>query len=97
MNLMSDVKLVRLTSGEEILCTFKSETPDGIIIEDATVIIPTQERNIGLAPWMPYAETDGMFIKKDIIAFIIEPVKQLAEQFNSIHSKIVTPSQKIVY
>lgn len=94
---MSEVKLVRLTSGEEILCTFKSESPDGITIEDVTVIIPTENRNIGLAPWMPYAQTDGMFIKKDYVAFILDPVEQLAEQHRSIHSKIVTPSQKIVY
>lgn len=94
---MSDVKLVRLSSGEELLCAMKSETVDGITIEDVTVIIPTENRNIGLAPWMPYAETDGMFIKKDYVAFIIDPVDQLAEQHRSIHSKILTPNQKIVY
>ena len=94
---MNEVKIVRMNSGEEVLCTIKSMDDQSVTIEDPTIIIPTQDRNIGLAPWMPYAETDGMFIKKDIIAFIIEPVMQLAEQFNSIHSKIVTPSQKIVY
>lgn len=94
--MMNNVKLVRLHSGEELLCTLIAESSDGITIEDITVIIPTQDRNIGLAPWMPYAETDGMFIKKDYVAFIIEPVEQLAEQYRSIHSRIITPTQKIV-
>ena len=93
---MSDIKLVRLHSGEEILCTITSMTRDNIIIEDITVIIPTQDRNIGLAPWMPYAETNGMTIKLDYVAFIEDPVEQLTEQYRSIHSKIVTPTQKIV-
>ena len=93
---MSDIKLVRLHSGEEILCTVTSMTRDNIIIEDVTVIIPTQDRNIGLAPLMPYAETNGMSIKLDYIAFMIEPVEQLAEQYRSIHSKIITPSTTIV-
>lgn len=93
---MSDIKLVRLHSGEEILCTITSMNRDNIVIEDVTVIIPTEDRNIGLAPWMPYAQTNGMSIKTDYVAFTVEPHPQLAEQYRSIHSKIITPPTSIV-
>ena len=96
MNLMSEVKLMRLNSGEEILCTIISQDEKQVRIEDPTVIIPTEDRNIGLAPWMPYAQTNGMAIKADYIAFTVEPHPQLAEQYRSIHSKIITPSTTIV-
>ncbi len=93
---MNDVKIVRLTSGEEILCTVSNETESHITMEDPTIIIPTQDRNIGLAPWLPYAESDKVTIRRDAVVFIVDPVNQLAEQYRSIHSKIITPSQKIV-
>ena len=94
--MMNDVKLVRLTSGEEVLCTLVKEGADTITITEPTVIIPTQERSIALAPWMPYAITDKMEINRTSVAFIIEPVEQLAAQYNEIHSKIITPNQKII-
>jgi len=93
---MSEVKLMRLNSGEEILCTIISQDEKQARIEDPTVIIPTEDRNIGLAPWMPYAQTNGMVIKTDYIAFTVEPHPQLAEQYRSIHSKIITPPTSIV-
>lgn len=93
---MNDVKIVRLTSGEELLCTIVDETQDSITIGDPTIIIPTQDRNIGLAPWLPYAESEKVTVRRDSVVFIIAPVEQLAEQYRSIHSKIITPSQKIV-
>ena len=93
---MSNVKIVRMTSGEEILCTIVKEDANNILIEDPTIIIPTQDRNIGLAPWMPYADTAKISIKQTFVAFIVDPVEQLAEQYRSIHSKIITPNQRIV-
>ncbi len=97
MDTMNDVKLVRITSGEEVLCTIiKDEAADYITIAQPTIIIPTQDRSIALAPWMPYAKTDTMDISRSAIAFIIEPVEQLATQYNEIHSKILVPNQKII-
>lgn len=93
---MNEVTIVRMTSGEEVLCTIKESTADHMIIENPTVIIPTPDRNIGLAPWMPYAETDTITIKQSFVAFTVTPVEQLATQYNQIHSKIITPNQKII-
>ncbi len=93
---MNDVKIVRLTSGEELLCTIVDETTNEVTIGDPTIIIPTQDRNIGLAPWLPYAESEKVTVRRDCIVFTVDPVEQLAEQYRSIHSKIITPSQKIV-
>jgi hypothetical protein len=92
---MEEIKIVRMTSGEEVLCNIKAIDRDNIIIEDPTVIIPTQDNSIGLAPWMPYGKTEEMVIKQEFIAFMIDPVDELAEQYRSIHSKIVMPNRNI--
>jgi hypothetical protein len=96
MNMMNDIKLIRLNSGEEILCTIIYQDDRLVRIEDPTIIIPTEDRNIALAPWMPYAQTQSMAIRSDFIAFTVDPHPQLAEQYRSIHSKIITPSTSIV-
>lgn len=93
---MNEVKIVRLTSGEELLCTVASMDEHTIVIEDPTIIIPTQDRNIGLAPWLPYAESDRVEMRRKSVMFMVDPVAQLAEQYRSIHSKIITPNQSIV-
>ena len=92
---MNDVVIMRLNSGEEVLCTVE-RIDGGWNVFDPTIIIPTPERNIGLAPWMPYAKTEKLTIMDNAIAFFATPVEQLANQYKSIHSKIITPSQSIV-
>lgn len=93
---MNNVKIVRLTTGEEILCTIVEENATYIVIADPTIILPTQDRNIGLAPWLPYGVTDKIEFRKECVMFVIDAVGQLAEQYRSIHSKIITPNQRIV-
>jgi mRNA degradation ribonuclease J1/J2 len=90
---MHTVYLVRLTSGEEILCN-KQETPTSYILLNPTVIIPTQGKNIGLAPWLPYAKNERIELEKQFVVFITEPVEALAQQYNEIHSNIILPPIK---
>lgn len=94
--MLNDIKIVRMNSGEEVICEIKEMSDTDLTIENPTIIIPTQDRNIGLAPWMPYAKTDKMTIQRSFVAFMVDPVDALANQYKSIHSKIITPTQSIV-
>ena len=54
------IKLVRLSSGEELIGDVK-ETHDGITLSDAIILIPAGEGKIGFMPFMPYTEaSDGI-------------------------------------
>lgn len=88
-------QIVRLSSGEEILCDLLV-TGDSYIMKDPTIIIPTGDGNIGLARWMPYAESKVVTVSKKFVAFIVEPVPQLASNYNAMVSPIVLPSKDIV-
>ena len=90
------IKLIRLTSGEEIIADV-TEAAGGYHIEDVSIILPT-ENGIGLADLMPYSKMNEQktFIKESSVLFVTEPVDGLAEQYKSIHSKIVTPPRKII-
>ena len=101
---MATIKIVRLTSGEELICNVITDarTEDGqnaIRVEDVAILIPTQSNSLGLAPFMAYsnASTDGLIIKHDHIMFTADPVDGLQKQYENMFSKIITPSpQKII-
>ena len=50
------VKLIRLVSGEELLCDVTSEEESSVTIKDVLIMVPTGEGKIGVAEYMPYTE-----------------------------------------
>jgi hypothetical protein len=93
---MSDLKLVRLSSGEEIVGVV-TRTDETTTIVDGYNLISTKEGRIGFIPFMQYTKAaEGVEIPNQFVMFVIEPAEQLAEQIKSMKSDIVTPSKKIV-
>lgn len=94
---MSEVKIVRLTSGEEIIANY-SDTGDTVLLKDASVLIPSPEGKLLLARWLPYANTEkGVSLEKRHLVFVIDPQKELAEHFTTvIVNNLVVPGKKIL-
>lgn len=94
---MSEVKIVRLTTGEEIIANVK-DNGDAIVIKDGSVLIPSPEGKLLLARWLPYANTDGgVTLEKRHTMFIIDPQKELADHFtNVVVNGLVVPPKRIV-
>ena len=92
------VKIVRLTSGEEIISNFTDNGDDTITLKDASVLIPSPEGKLLLARWLPYANTEsGVTLEKRNLVFVIDPQKELADHFtNVVVNNLVVPGKKIV-
>jgi hypothetical protein len=80
---MKDIKLVRLTSGEEILVNVVNESGLTLTVTDPVLLIPDAGK-IGFMPYMSYCEIDSMVIKKDHIMFKLEPTEDLAKQYTDM-------------
>jgi hypothetical protein len=80
---MKNIKLVRLTSGEEILVNVIHDMPMSITVTDPVLLIPDAGK-IGFMPYMSYCEIDDMVIKKEYIMFNLEPTKDLAKQYTDM-------------
>lgn len=92
-----NVKVFRLNSGEEILSRF--EEKDNVwLLKDPAILIPMREGSIGLMPWLIYTKASrGIEIPKSFVAFTIDPLDELKEQYDSSLNKgIVAPSNKTV-
>ena len=91
------VKIVRLTSGEEIISNI-IDNGETITLKDASVLIPSPEGKLLLARWLPYADTkEGVTLEKRHLVFVIDPQKELSDHFtNVVVNGLVIPGKKVV-
>lgn len=93
---MSDLKLFKLLSGEDVLAKVKSETDATFEIEDSVLLVmhPTkdgQSMSVGFAPFLPYSE-GGIVLQKTALAAVTTPNDQLRSEHLRIFSGIVLAS-----
>jgi hypothetical protein len=94
---MSNVKIVRLLSGEEIIGNV--EIVDvGVKIKNPTILIPTPEGKLMFAKWMPYADTsEGIVLENKNIMFTLNAQKDLEDHFVSVVvNGLLVPGKKVV-
>lgn len=89
-------KIVRLQSGEELVATAKI-VGTTVTLTDITILLPTQQGSIQLAPFMPYADMKkGLELDRRDVLFITDPQKDLADHHAEIFSQIYAPEKKII-
>ena len=89
-----NIKLVKLATGEEIICEYKEED-DKVILENPVMmeVVPTEEGlSVGMTfPWMMISGKETFELQKTHIICAVDPVEDLANQYSSqFGSGIVT-------
>ena len=93
---MSEVKLFRLNSGEEVLAKVLETTSSDWTIKTPAIILPMGNGKLGLAPWLPYCDTDNMTIRFKAVAFVVTPKTALVNEYSSsFGSGLVTPDREV--
>lgn len=92
-----DVKLVRLTSGEDIICDVLKDDEDYVTFTNAIVAVPAGNGQIGFAPWAPLlSETvKELTIDKKFILYVSIPQSKITEEYKSMFSSIITPNKSL--
>lgn len=93
---MIDVKLLRITTGEEVIAELLSETEDTITVQNGLVVLPTNN-GLGFAPWASVISKDKpeLTISKKHIVYIAETQEEVAKKYNEMFgSKLITPNEK---
>lgn len=80
---MEEIKIVRLQSGEELICKV-TEKKDTITMTNIAIILPAGQGKIGLGEYLPYCEfgDEGMCVKKSHIIFMLDPVDEFKNQYD---------------
>jgi hypothetical protein len=85
-----DVKIVKLTSGEELIGEFDAETG---VIKNPVVMIPVSKEQIAFQPWLPYSEDKEFTLKESVINIVANPSTTIVNEYNRIYgSGLVMPT-----
>lgn len=85
---MADIKLIKFTSGEEIVCSLISSGEGAMVIENGVTLVYHQNKegtvSVGFSPFMPYH--DGTIaIYHTSIAAVTDVKKELLNEYNRIY------------
>ena len=94
---MINVKLFRISTGEEVVAELVSETDTSVTMKNGLVVLPTAQGGVGFAPWTPVIDKHNpeVEVSKNFVVYIAEVDSQVKNKYNEIYgSKLVTPSEK---
>jgi len=93
---MSKVKIVRLTSGEELIAKTE-ETDTHVTLKKPAILIPAGKDQLAFGQWLPYADIkDGIEISKEYVVFLVTPMNEMAQQYEqAFGSGLVVPKGNI--
>ena len=104
---MADVKLYRLTTGEDVIGKTKEEIFDEsgnsthVIIEKPYVIIPQQEApgkpvTLGFHQYIPYGKCDVVIFKNENIITSVQPNDELKKTYQANTGGIVEVEKQLI-
>ena len=87
-----EIRLIRLTSGEEILATIYSKNKNYTTVIKPVLLIPNKDK-IGFMPYLSYSDIDihGLEIKEEHIMFNVQPTEELLGNYIRMTSSVATP------
>ena len=92
---MSEVKIVRLTSGEELIAKVEQVDDISYILKKPAILIPTGKDQLAFGQWLPYADIkDGVEILSTYVVFVVDPMEEMTAQYEeAFGSGLVTPTK----
>lgn len=88
---MSDVQIVRLSTGEEVVA--KVNYDKGFYtLTDGILLVPAGEGKIGMVPFVPYAKRTPVSVSEQHVMFVVEPADELKKQVIEATTGIAMPS-----
>jgi len=98
---MSEVKIVRMSTGEDVISTVDKDSVGNYTMKKPFVIVPTQSApgqpvKLMLTPYMPYADDDKITISADKVVTSVRPKKDILDSYNQNTSSILTPDKGLI-
>ena len=92
---MSDVKIMRLSTGEDIIAKVIDKDTEKTKLNKAFVIIPHQQGpgkpvQLMMTLYSPYSSSDDIEIKSQNIISIVDPKKEILSSYQQNTSSILT-------
>ena len=91
------IKLIRMWSGEDVIAYVIEENEYTITMENPIVAVPSpQQGQIAFSPLSPLLQKDQIEVTRKYLVYIGDPQPDIIEQYNTMFSKISTPTKKLI-
>jgi hypothetical protein len=93
-----NVKLIRMWSGEDVVCDLLETKDNTIVITNPIVAIPSGQGQIAFAPWSPILKGKGveLEIPRAYVVYTSEPQDEIVDQYTEMFSILKTPQKKLI-
>jgi hypothetical protein len=98
----NNLKIVRLSTGEEIMGEIVSDGSSTIEIKNPVriVVVPSQadpsNPSVGFAPFMQWSDDKTLTLSKNHVITQASPITEFVNQYNSMFGGLVIPNTKIM-
>ena len=98
---MSEVKIVRLQTGEDVIAKMDKDTMGNYTFDKPFVIIPTQSApgkpvQLILTPWMPYTDDKSLTIDESKVVTIANPKDDILKSYEQNTSSLITKPSGLI-
>jgi hypothetical protein len=93
---MSNYKIVRLTTGEEVICNLLDAPEGKVKLSKPLLLIPTGEGAVTFATWLPYNSDEHVIVSNKDIMFTITPVEGMTTKYAEVTGSLILNNQKII-
>ena len=92
---MSDVKIMRLSTGEDVIAKVVDKNVETTKLNKPFVIIPHQQGpgkpvQLMMTLYSPYSKNDEVEIKSNVVVSMVEPKEEILSSYQQNTSSIVT-------
>ena len=98
---MSDVKVIRLSTGEDVIAKVDMNSGSNIKLDKPFVIIPQQMGpgkpvQLMMSLYNAFGKGDKVEVAKDKVVFMTEPKDEIKNSYEQNTSKIITPNKGLI-
>tara|TARA_R110000868_G_scaffold382981_1_gene649672 strand:- start:29 stop:307 length:279 start_codon:yes stop_codon:yes gene_type:complete len=91
---MMQVKLLKLITGEDIICEL--EMTDIQVAHNPYSLAIHPEKGLVLMKFSPYAITEKVYFEKSSILCVLDPQEPIVNHYKELTGKIITPKHGII-
>jgi len=98
---MSDVKVIRLSTGEDVIAKVDINSGSNIKLDKPFVIIPQQMGpgkpvQLMMSLYNAFGKGDSVEVAKDKVVFMTEPKDEIKSSYEQNTSRILTPNKGLI-
>lgn len=84
------VKIIRLSSGEELL-GFVTESSSSVVIRNPWILLPGENGQLQFTKWTPYSKDNKFFFYKEHVVFSTVPIYEIEQNYRSKTTGLFLP------